>query len=126
MTAGRLFLAVLATATMGAASAPPSTLEPAFANTIVTTYPSGRTTRLWLNRNGTYDAQRANGQRTAGVWELKGDRLCLTQKKPIYVPVAYCTGVVPGRIGASWKARSIKGEPVVNTIVAGRVGFSPP
>ena len=62
-------LASAALVAMLAASSPNDILAPAFANTIVSSYPDGKTTKLWLNPNGSYDALRANGQRTAGSWE---------------------------------------------------------
>ncbi|HRD47305.1 MAG TPA: hypothetical protein PLF78_12565 [Caulobacter sp.] len=104
-----------------ATSAPDAdVLRPAFNNTIVSVYPDGKSTRLWLHSDGTYDAQRANGQRTGGVWQLKGEKVCITQKRPFYVPMAFCTAIPPsGGIGASWMARGLKGEPVRHTLTAG-------
>lgn len=95
-------------------------LQPAFNNTIVSTYPNGLQTRLWLNPDGSYDATRANGQRTQGVWQMKDGKVCMTQKKPFYVPLSFCTPIPPkGGVGTSWKARGLKGEPVVHTLIAG-------
>ena len=112
----------LLTATVIAASAPVAALQPAFGNTIVTTYPNGKVTRTWLHPDGTYEALRANGDHTGGVWKLKGGQLCITQKQPVYVPLAFCTPIVPGGIGVSWTAKGLMGEPVRNTLVAGRQG----
>ena len=113
---------VLAAAIAIAAASPLATLEPAFGNTIVTHYPNGKSTRTWLHRDGTYDGQRANGSYTSGIWRIKSGQLCLTQKKPIYVPVAFCTTIVPGHIGTTWPARGLLGEPVRNILVAGGQG----
>jgi hypothetical protein len=95
-------------------------LEPAFKNTVITTYPSGRVAKLWLNRDGSYDAARTNGERTRGKWEIKKDKICMTQQKPFYVPLSFCTIVPRGGVGTSWDSSSFKGEPVRNTLVAGR------
>ncbi len=116
LIAGGVMVALLA------AAPAPAVLDPAFKNTIVSVYPDGKTTRLWLHPNGAYDAQRANGQRTGGVWEIKGQKVCMTQKHPIYVPIAFCTGIPPtgGGVGASWTAKGLKGEPVRHTLTAGR------
>jgi len=116
LIAGGVLVALLA------AAPTPDVLDPAFSNTIVSVYPDGKTTRLWLHPNGAYDAQRANGQRTGGVWEIKGQKVCMTQKRPFYVPIAFCTGIPPeGRgVGASWTARGRKVEPVRHTLTAGR------
>lgn len=116
-----LTLGLLASATI-VASAPAASLEPAFGNTIVTTYPNGKSTRTWLHRDGTYEAIRANGDHTAGIWKVKGGELCITQKAPFYVPLTFCTPIVPGGVGASWAAKGLLGEPVLNTLVAGRQG----
>ncbi|MCF8505555.1 MAG: hypothetical protein K9G59_11615 [Caulobacter sp.] len=123
MSASGLALGLLA-ATVIAASAPvpPAGLEPAFGNTIITTYPNGKSTRTWLHRDGTYEAQRANGERTGGVWKVKGGQLCITQKRPVFVPLTFCTPIVPGGVGASWSAKGLLGEPVRNVLAAGRQG----
>lgn len=116
-----MFIAVTLAAAVLAPS-PVDVLEPAFRNTIVSTYPDGKTTKLWLNRDGRYQALRANGARTAGSWVMKGDKVCMTQKSPIYIPLAFCT-VIPhtaGVVGASWMAKGLKGEPVRHTLTAGR------
>ncbi|MDP1737806.1 MAG: hypothetical protein Q8L23_10220 [Caulobacter sp.] len=120
MTAGRVILGLLAVASI--AAAPSTPLDAAFGNTIVTTYPDGKSTRMWLHRDGTYDGKRANGSPTAGVWDLKKAKLCITQHRPFRVPVAFCTPLVTGGVGTTWRAKGLKGEPVVNTLVAGRQG----
>jgi hypothetical protein len=97
-----------------------SPVEAAFGNTIVSTYPSGRSTRLWLNRNGTYEGQRTNGKRTAGKWSLKGGKVCLKQTKPAGIPLTFCSKVPSGKVGATWTSKSPKGEPLRNRLVAGR------
>ena len=97
-----------------------SPVEAAFGNTIVSTYPSGRSTRLWLNRNGTYEGQRTNGKRTAGKWSLKGGKVCLRQTKPAGIPLTFCSKVPNGKVGATWTSKSPKGEPLRNRLVAGR------
>lgn len=116
LAAGAVMVAVLA------AASGTDVLKPAFSNTIVSVYPDGKRTLLWLHPNGAYDAQRANGQRTGGSWEIKGEKVCMTQKRPFYVPVAFCTAIPPtgGGVGASWTARGLKGEPVRHTLTAGR------
>ena len=97
-----------------------SPVEAAFGNTIVSTYPSGRSTKLWLNRNGTYEGQRTNGKHTAGRWSLKGGKVCLKQTKPAAIPLTFCSKVPSGRVGTTWNSKSPKGEPLRNRLVAGR------
>lgn len=116
-----MFIAVAVSAAIQAAS-PIDVLEPAFRNTIVSVYPDGKSTKLWLNRDGGYEAQRANGVRTSGSWEMKGDKVCMTQKRPFFVPLAFCTAIphISGGVGSSWMAKGLKGEPVRHTLIAGR------
>jgi hypothetical protein len=98
----------------------PSPLEPAFGATIVSTHPDGRQARLWLNRDGSYAAQGRAGQRSGGVWALKGEKLCLTQKAPMPVPLAFCKRFPAVAVGAHWPDRAVNGEAVINSLVAGR------
>ena len=85
-------------------------LEPAFRNTVITTYRSGHTAKLWLNRDGSYDATRTNGQRTHGHWKIKDEKICLTQDKPFYVPLAFCTVGAGGLASAAgaWRAVMVR------------------
>lgn len=125
MSTSGLVLGVMAAAVIAATAPmpPPLTaLEPAFGNTIVTLYPNGKITRTWLHRDGTYEALRSNGERTGGVWKVKGGELCITQKRPVFVPLTFCTPIVPGGVGASWSAKGLLGEPVRNVLAAGRQG----
>ena len=96
-----------------------SLLEPAFKNTIVSTYPDGRTAKLWLNSDGTYRAQGRRGKPSSGRWTLKGERICLKQSKPMAGPFSYCTNVKRG-VGTSWSAKAVTGEPIRVRVVAGR------
>ncbi|HEX8231934.1 MAG TPA: hypothetical protein VF559_01130 [Caulobacteraceae bacterium] len=95
-------------------------LEPAFANTIVSTYPDGRKAKLWLNRDGSYRAQGRRGKPSSGVWSLKGEKLCLKQKKPVAGPFSYCTPVHGGGVGTSWTGKAVTGEKITIQVVAGR------
>lgn len=94
-----------------------SPVEAAFGNTIVSTYPSGRSTKLWLNRNGAYEGQRTNGKRTAGRWSLKGGKVCLKQNG---LPLTFCSKIPAGKVGTAWSSKSPKGEPLKNRLVSGR------
>lgn len=98
-----------------------SPIEAAFGNTIVSTYPSGRSTKLWLKRDGSYVGQRTNGKRTSGRWTLKGGELCLRQTGPVTIPLRFCSPIPRVKVGASWQGKSPKGEPLRNRLVRGRV-----
>jgi len=85
-------------------------LEPAFSNTIVSTYPDGRQARLWLEPDGGYRAVGRRGDPTGGTWRIKGEKLCLRQSHPFSVPFSYCTPVMGGEIGDVWIRRAVTGE----------------
>lgn len=103
-----------------ARAADAANLEPAFGNTIVSIHPDGRRAKLWLNRDKTYSAQGRKGQRSGGVWKLKGAKLCLSQRKPIALPLHYCKALPHVRVGATWSDIAVTGERVQNKLVAGR------
>jgi hypothetical protein len=95
-------------------------IAPAFANTIVSTYPDGRQARLWLEPGGFYTALGQGGDPSSGRWSVKADRICLRQSKPLAVPFSYCTRVRRGGIGTSWISRAVTGERIRIELVAGR------
>jgi hypothetical protein len=99
------------------AGAPP-TVERAFGNTIVSTYPDNRTAELWLNPGGSYDARGPRGDLSNGHWRVEGEKLCLRQAHPWAPPFfRYCT-----RIPAEdeWTTRAVTGETLVVRLVRGR------
>jgi hypothetical protein len=114
-----LLAAVAAPLTAAAAPASPPELEAAFANTIVSTYPSGRSAKLWLNRDGSFTGQGAKGARTRGKWAVKDGRLCLTTSP---VLPSYCSPLVKVKLGGRWNSVSLKNEPLRNRLVRGRAG----
>jgi hypothetical protein len=97
-----------------------SALEPAFGNTIVSTYPDGRTAKAWLNRDGTYRGTSRRGVAMAGRWSLKGDNVCFRQSRPFPAPVSWCTPVHQGGVGATWNAKAVTGEPIRLELAPGR------
>lgn len=95
-------------------------LEPTFGNTIVSTYPDGRTGRLWLERDGAYRGTGRRGMESRGTWRVRGDRLCLRQRRPFPAPFDFCTALVQGGVGTRWNGRAPTGEAIRNELVAGR------
>jgi len=118
----RLLSIALAAATAATVCAPAQAkgLDAAFSNTIVSTYPDGRTAELWLNRDGTYDAEGRRHDRSSGHWTMKGDKVCLRQSKPLAVPLQFCTPTFQGSVGSTWTAKAVTGEQVRVKLVAGR------
>ena len=112
-------LVFLAAAPVIAAEA--SALHDAFGNTIVSTYPDGRKAELWLHADGAYDAEGRKHDRTSGHWTIKGEKLCLKQSRPFAFPFSYCTPLVAGGVGVSWKGKAVTGEPIRIQLVRGVV-----
>ena len=101
------------------AAAAPSGLEAAFGNTIVSTYPDGRTAELRLQRDGRYMARGRRHDPSSGKWTAKGDKLCLKQSSPFPAPFAYCAPMIRGGVGTSWTGKAVTGEPIRLKLVSG-------
>lgn len=94
-----------------------SRLDLALGKVIVSTHPDGRKARLWLRRDGTYAAQSRAGNRSGGVWKVKGEKLCLSQRAPAPIPIAYCRPVPTETLGRPWRDKAVNGDQVSNEIV---------
>lgn len=110
-----MIVAVLMQSQPGAAD-----LAPAFGNTLVSTYPDGRTAKTWLTEDGRYEGQGRRGGASSGVWRVRDGRVCLTQRRPIPFPRAFCTPIVRGDVGSRWTARAVTSETVQMELRAGR------
>jgi hypothetical protein len=86
-----------------------ASLAPAFRGTIISTYPDGRTAKLWLNADGRYTAAGRRGDRSSGHWKVKGGEVCLSQSRPIPSPFSFCT---PKPTTSTWRAKAVSGEPI--------------
>jgi len=115
-----MILTVLMLLAQSAPAPTAATLQPAFRNTLVSTYPDGRTARLWLSEDGTYAGQGRRGGRNGGVWRLRGAEICMSQRRPFPAPIQYCTPVVAGGVGTRWTAKAVTGETIRVELVAGR------
>jgi hypothetical protein len=114
-----LLTAVVSAAPSLAAAAPKTGVSAGFGNTILSTYPDGRQGKLWLKEDGSYTAEGRRHDPSSGTWKLKGDQICLRQRKPATVPVNYCTAVPSGGVGSTWSAKSVFGDPLKVKLVAG-------
>ena len=95
-------------------------LTPAFGNTIVSTYPDGRTAELWLQPDGAYTAEGRKHDRSAGQWWVQGGRFCLKQAHPYAFGYVYCTLLSRFSNGSSWIGRAVTGETISIRLVRGR------
>ncbi len=111
-------LLALALATPAPLMAAPD-VSVAYGNTVVSTYPDGRTALLWLKADGTYTAVGRRKTPSSGRWTLKGTKICLKQVKPMPGPFSYCTHAPAGGLGTKWKAKAVTGEPINVTVVRG-------
>ena len=93
-------------------------LEPAFRHTLQRTDSRGEISRMWLDRDGRY--RRHVDTRSSGAWRIRGEQLCFTQRRPIPVPISFCTPLVEADVGTRWNARSVTGDPITIEIVRGR------
>jgi hypothetical protein len=91
-------------------------MTPAFKGTIISTYPDGRTGKLWLSEDGTYKAAGRRGDKSSGHWTVKDDKVCLKQSSPIPAPFSFCT---PKPTSTTWKAKAVSGEPITVHIERG-------
>src|ERR1700750_1367059 len=96
-------LAIAGIALLTAAAAPPQ-LEQAFHRTIVSTYPDGRTAKLWMKPDGGFTSMGRRHDRHSGRWSLKGDKVCF--KRGVF---GYCTAM-PG--DAVFTTKAVTGETI--------------
>ncbi|WP_133254232.1 hypothetical protein [Phenylobacterium deserti] len=85
----------------------------AFGNTVVSTYPDGRTQRIWLKEDGSFRGLSRRGNPIAGAWTLKGEQVCLKQSRPVPLPISYCTDFpASGGLGSEWTSKDLRGTPI--------------
>ncbi|MDB5430613.1 MAG: hypothetical protein JWP35_1729 [Caulobacter sp.] len=117
-----IILSLAAALGLGAAALPAaaSPVDQAFGNTIISTYPDGRTARLWLHADGSYSAKGRRGDPSSGRWSIKGAKVCLKQQKPFGAPFTYCTPFGAAKVGASWQGKAVTGERITIRMVKGQ------
>ena len=103
-------------------SVPPTgaDLAPAFGNTLLSTYPDGRTARMWLQPGGRFEGRGRRGGASSGVWRVRDGEVCFSQRRPVPLPGRYCTPIVRGGVGTHWTARAVTGETIRVDLIAGR------
>ena len=92
----------------------------AFGNTIVSTYPDGRSQKIWLRRDGGWTGLSRSHKDIAGSWSWKGGKVCLRQKTPPTLPFSYCAALPQdAQMGAAWTAKDFAGTPIQLKLVRG-------
>ncbi len=94
-------------------------LEPAFGGTIVSTYPDGRISKLWLNRDGSFSAEGRNHEHQGGHWVVKHHSVCMSQTKPFPIPFAQYCAPIPSTL-SNWTGKAVTGEPVTIQLTSER------
>lgn len=115
----RLLLPAFALVLSASVAQAATTVDEAFGNTIVSTYPDGRTGELWLKADGSYSAEGRRHDMSSGHWTVKGEKLCLKQAKPIGAPFSFCTPIPGGGMGQAWSAKAVSGEAIQVRLVKG-------
>src|SRR5450755_259322 len=111
---------IFAAAMLCGAATSQSPVAAAFGNTIVSTYPDGRTAEIWLRPDGAYAGEGRRHDPSSGHWNLKGGKICFHQSRPIPFG-SYCTAIPESGMGASWSGKAPTGEPTTIKLVSGRV-----
>ena len=93
-----------------------------FGNTIMSTYPDGRTAELWIAPDGTYTAEGRRHDPSNGHWKIKAAKICLKQTTPRPpLPITVCKAMPISGIGATWSDRAVTGEKIQIKLVKGHV-----
>lgn len=105
-----------------AASAPSAdaehTVQATFGNTVFSIYPDGRSQKIWLHPDGTWDGKSRKGTALSGKWNMKGDKVCLRQSRPPTLPISFCQAM-PKDPDAVLTSRDLMGQTIHLKIVKG-------
>ena len=95
-------------------------VKPAFGNTVLSVYPDGRSQKIWMHPDGTWDGQSRRGTALAGSWNVKDGKVCMKQSKPPTLPLAYCTPFPANTyVGVTWTSKDMSGTPIQLKVVKG-------
>ena len=114
---------IAAAATLGGAPEPATVqqIDPAFNGTIVSVYPDGRVSKLWLNRDGSFSAEGRSHEHQAGQWRIRSHQVCMTQSKPVPIPfLSYCAAIPAAGLASGWTGKAVTGEPISIHLAPGR------
>jgi len=95
--------------------------EGMYGNTVVCSYPDGRTTKVYLQPGGDFTVVR-NGQTIKGKWVDDGANVCYTETDP--APPAgtknVCVAAKPWKVGDGWTVNDPTGHSCSAVIAAGQ------
>jgi hypothetical protein len=120
-------LALGASAARAAETLPADTSHPdaarppiaaAFGNTVFSIYPDGRSQKIWIHPDGTWNGKSRRGIDLSGRWNMKGDKVCLRQSHPPTLPISFCQ-TVPRDPGVELTSRDLTGQTIRLKIVKG-------
>lgn len=120
--------ALLAFSLAGAAFAADDPMSGVYGNTIVVTNAKGESTKLWINKDGTYKAQGADGKSGTGKWVVKENntKYCSTPDLPATAPAGTaapketCSEFKGGhKAGDKWQQKDAEGQTITVEIKAG-------
>lgn len=69
---------------------PDKAVAATFGNTVMSMYPDGRSQKIWMHPDGTWNGKSRRGIDLAGKWTMKGDKVCLRQSSPPTLPISFC------------------------------------
>jgi len=116
----KTMLGLLSAALLSATAVQAQPMSAAFGNTILSTYPDGRTAELWLHPDGSYTAEGRKGDPSSGHWKAKGDKLCLNQSKPMPSFISFCRRIPANGLRDGYATKAITGETIRVKLVPGR------
>jgi hypothetical protein len=94
------------------------TVQATFGNTVISLYPDGRSQKLWLHPDGTWDGKSRKDKPLSGRWTMKGDRVCLRQVRPPTLPISFCQAM-PKDPAVTLTSHDLTGQTIRLRIVKG-------
>ena len=112
-----MLILTMAAASIGLAPGPvaraqtaASPVAAAFGNTILSTYPDGRTAEIWLNPDGSYTGEGRRHDPSNGHWTARSGRLCFKQSRPFVFGATRCFPLPAGGFDKPWAGKAPTGE----------------
>ena len=95
----------------------PAGIAATFGNTVTSTYPDGRSQKIWLQSDGSWTGRSRRGRPLAGKWSMRGEKVCLKQTSPA-MPFSFCQ-VLPADPEVGLTSKDLAGTPIRLKLVKG-------